>query len=101
MTNESNACAPSFFLLRESPSELRTDTEKGKQIPRDYLPIELQRPRYASQGERLVVVGNQMLESAVLPPPVEKFRIGYPTWLDDAAIGPLHFNQLLRLSVGE
>jgi len=42
-----------------------------------------------------------MLESVVLPPPVEELRVGYPTWLDDAAIGPLNFGQLLRLSVGE
>src|SRR6266567_3695265 len=101
MTDEGNARAPFFFLLRKSPAQLRTDTERGKQIPGDDLPVELHRPRYAGQGERLVMVGNQMLESVVLPPPVEELRIGYPTWLDDAAIGPLHFDQLLRLSVGE
>src|SRR5437660_4945246 len=101
MTDEGNACAPFFFLLRESPAQLRTDTEHGKQIPGDDLPVELHCPRYAGQRERFVMVGNRMLESVILPPPVEELRIGYPTSLDDTAIGPLHFDQLLRLSVRE
>src|SRR5260370_38793860 len=101
MTDQGNAYASFFFLFGESPAEVRTDTERGKQIPRDDLPVPLHRPHYTGQGERLVMVGNQMLKSVVLPPPVEELRIGYPTWLDDAAIGPLHFNQLLRLSVWE
>ena len=42
-----------------------------------------------------------MLKSVVLQPPVEELRIGYPTWLDYAAISPLNFDQLLRLTVGE
>src|SRR2546428_12384469 len=99
MTDEGKARAPFFFLLRESPAQLRTDAEHRKQIPGDDLPVQLRRPLYAGQGERLVMVGNQMLKSVVLEPPVEELRIGYPTWLNYAAIGPLNFDQLLRLSV--
>src|SRR6266516_1224616 len=101
MTDEGNACAPFLFQLRKSPAQLRTDTEHGKQIPGNDLSVELHRPRHAGQRERLVMVGNQMVEGVVLPPPVEEFRIRYATRLDHAAIGPLHFDELLRLSVRE
>src|SRR5258708_86079 len=97
MTNEGNARAPFFFLLRESPAHLRTDTEHGKEIPGDDLPVQLDRRRYAGQGERLVMVGNQMLKSVVLQPPVEELRIGYPTCLYYAAEG-LRQSAIHRLS---
>src|SRR5260370_8408472 len=99
MTDEGNACAPFFFLLRESPAQLRTDTEHGKQIPGDDLPVQLHRPRYAGQGERLVMVGNQMLKSVVLPPPVEELLEGDPTCLDYPALGPLSLAQPARRSL--
>src|ERR1700756_2110784 len=101
MADQNDPCAGFFFIWSESAAELWLHTKRRQKIPGNDLAIDLDWTVKPGEREAVVVIRNEMLESAVLNSPVEEIRVanGAAQWV--AEPHRLHFHQALGVIIGQ
>ncbi len=75
------------------------DAQGGQEVPGDDLAVEMYRLCHASQCQPGVMVGDEMVEGAVLRTPVEEVGIRDVAAFRSVFVARLHFDKPLRLEV--